>query len=225
MKAAIFDFDGVFTENSSGQQYREQLAQAGLFKKSSLEQTRQAVANYQQGNLSYEQANKRVGKAWLNGIEGQKYSRYQQEAKKFLQNFDYDRETGQQVIEHFNQEGYRTIIISSSPIEIIKIAAQKLGADKAVAGRSEVENGKYTGRFELDLAAKKSKGQYLKQHLQNVDLAQSYGFGDSPQDANFLKLVAQPIVINPSREMKRIAEEKGWPTHSNLKDYLKVIKA
>lgn len=224
MKAAIFDFDGVFTQESSGQQYREHLAQADLFKESSLKTTQEAVANYHQGDLSYDQANRIVGRAWLKGIKGQKHTRCQQEAKKFLQDFNYDQETGRQVIDHFKRKGFRTIIISSSPIEIIQIATQELGADQAVAGKSEVKDGRYTGQFEIDLAGRERKAQYINDNLQDVDLNQSYGFGDSPQDANFLQLVGYPIVINPSREMKQIAKEKGWTTYPNLKAYLEVLK-
>lgn len=223
MKATIFDFDGVFTENSSGDKFREHLVREGLFAQQSMAKIRKAVEQYQNNEISYNRANQQVGQAWLKGIKGQKHSRYQQEAEKFLQEFNYDQETGRQVIDHFKRKGYRTIIISSSPIEIIRIAVQELGADQAVAGKSEVKDGRYTGQFEIDLAGRRAKADYLQHNLEEVELEESYGFGDSPQDAEFLELVGKPIVINPSRKMEKIAAERGWNTYPSLEVYWRVI--
>ena len=43
------------------------------------------------------------------------------------------------------------------------------------------------------------------------DLAASTAYSDSHTDLPFLEAVGNPVVVNPDRELRRIAEERGWP--------------
>lgn len=223
MKAAIFDFDGVFTRESSGHMFRKHLTEKGLFEKESFEKCNEFIKLYRNDEMSYNQVNDKVSHLWLEGIKGEKISVYRKEGKEFLQKFDYENEVGREVVEHFNQRGYKTFILSSSPIEVIELVAKELGADRAVAGKSEVKDGVYTGEFELDLSQRLSKENYIRKNMSDLERPVSYGFGDSTQDLEFLELLGNPVVINPSRELKKKLEERSWPSYPNLKSFLQVL--
>jgi phosphoserine phosphatase len=44
-----------------------------------------------------------------------------------------------------------------------------------------------------------------------VDLEQSYFYGDSVTDAPMLDRVGHPRVVNPDPGLRKIARERGWP--------------
>ena len=43
------------------------------------------------------------------------------------------------------------------------------------------------------------------------DLAESTAYSDSHTDLPFLEAVGNPVVVNPDRELRRVAAERGWP--------------
>lgn len=223
MKAAIFDFDGVFTEESSAVEYMEYLNKNGAFRKESLLKIQEAVEEYFDGKLSYQEINSITGNGWLNGIKGKKEKELKKLAEGFVENFEYDKK-GKEVIDYYNDRGYLTIMMSSSPIEVIEIIADNLDAQKAVAATAKVKDGEYIEGYEIAMAGENKKAEYIKENLDHINLNDSYGFGDSPHDISFLELVGNPIVINPRREMKEIAKEREWDSYPDLESYLEVLK-
>ncbi len=43
------------------------------------------------------------------------------------------------------------------------------------------------------------------------DLEQSHAYSDSVTDLPLLELVGHPHAVNPEKELKEVAEERGWP--------------
>ena len=43
------------------------------------------------------------------------------------------------------------------------------------------------------------------------DLENSYAYSDSVTDVFMLETVGHPHAVNPDRELRRIAQERGWP--------------
>jgi hypothetical protein len=39
----------------------------------------------------------------------------------------------------------------------------------------------------------------------------STAYSDSHTDLPFLEVVGNPVVVNPDRDLRRIARERGWP--------------
>ena len=91
MKAAIFDFDGVFTEESSAVEYMKYLAENGAFREESLLEIKKTLEKYFDGKLSYQETNDITGKEWLKGIEGKKNSELKRLAEEFVENFEFDK--------------------------------------------------------------------------------------------------------------------------------------
>jgi hypothetical protein len=45
---------------------------------------------------------------------------------------------------------------------------------------------------------------------EGIDLARSYAYSDSITDQPMLELVGYPVVVNPDRDLQRIAREREW---------------
>lgn len=223
MKAAIFDFDGVFTEESSAVGYMEYLVKHGAFRKDSLVKIKEASDKYFDGELTYQETNDITGREWLKGIKGRKRKELKRLAEEFVEDFKYDRR-GKKVVDHFRDREYLTIMMSSSPIEIIEIIANNLDVQEVVAATAKTEDGRYVEEFKVNMAGENRKAEYIEENLDHIDLGKSYGFGDSPHDLSFLELVGNPIVIRPTDEMKKIAEKREWNLYKDLGAYLEVLR-
>ena len=72
----------------------------------------------------------------------------------------------------------------------------------------------WTGRLTSDHMSHKAKSQALKTAAatHNLDLAQSYAYGNSTADVPMLESVAHPQAVNPSRRLARVAQQNNWPT-------------
>ena len=73
-------------------------------------------------------------------------------------------------------------------------------------------DGVYTGRLEQRLYGT-AKAEALAEFaiVEDVELASSTAYSDSHSDVPFLEAVGNPVAVNPDRELRRTAEERGWP--------------
>jgi phosphoserine phosphatase len=87
-----------------------------------------------------------------------------------------------------------------------------LGADKVIATRMEVADGKYTGDIRF-YAYAENKAKAIKDLAgkRGYDLEQSYAYSDSVTDVHMLEEVGHPYAVNPDKELRRIARDRGWP--------------
>ncbi len=118
------------------------------------------------------------------------------------------------LIREHQAAGRRVFIISASPEEIVAPLAQFLGVDEAIASRAELdEDGRYTGAVEFW-----SYGPYKAEAIREaavrhgIDLDASYAYSDSATDLPMLEAVGHPVVVNPDRDLARVARERGWET-------------
>ncbi len=108
--------------------------------------------------------------------------------------------------------GEPVFIATAALEEIAETIARELGLDGAIASRAEVREGAYTGRLErrLDGVAKAEAVEELSR-ANEIDLSESTAYSDSHSDLPFLEAVGHPVAVNPDRELRRVAAERGWP--------------
>ncbi|MGI8848413.1 MAG: HAD family hydrolase [Candidatus Dormibacteria bacterium] len=117
-----------------------------------------------------------------------------------------------QLMEWHRQRGDLIFLVSASPHELIDALQRILDADGVVASDVEVKHGKYTGRI-LRLNHGDAKGAAVEEfaHAYNLDLTESYAYGDSLGDQAMLERVGHPVAVNPDSRLSALAEERGWP--------------
>ncbi|MCB2296927.1 HAD-IB family hydrolase [Clostridium tagluense] len=106
-------------------------------------------------------------------------------------------------IKWHKDQGHLIITISGSPIELVREMSIKYGFDDYIGTKYILnENDVYTGKIipMWDSASKQTAietfvGKY------DIDLQQSYAYGDTSGDYTMLKSISNPTAINPTKEL------------------------
>ena len=210
--AAFFDLDRTLISRSSS------LALAGTFRRRGLIGRRQLVkAGFAQlVFVRFGAGHGRVGQtadsamSILRGLSVDVMREIAEEAwEPVLKPLVY-REALDRAAEHAAR-GERVFIASAALHEVVEEVSTQLGFAGAIASRAEVRDGVYTGRLERRLfGAAKAEAVRELAAGQGIDLSSSTAYSDSHSDVPFLEAVARPIAVNPDRELRRVAVERGW---------------
>jgi HAD superfamily hydrolase (TIGR01490 family) len=116
------------------------------------------------------------------------------------------------LVARHRRDGQRVYIVSAALQEIVEALAHDLGFDGALGTVAEIDDGIYTGHSARALhgEAKAEAVRELAEH-ERIDLASSFAYSDSHTDLPLLELVGRPVAVNPDRELRRVARERGWP--------------
>lgn len=106
-------------------------------------------------------------------------------------------------IQWHKAQGHLVIAISGSPIELVREMSVKYGMDDYRGTIYQVdEKGIYNGEITPMWDAKsKNKAVLEIAEEYDIDLSASYAYGDTNGDFAMLKLVGNPFVINPTKEL------------------------
>ena len=116
------------------------------------------------------------------------------------------------LVERHREQGERVYVVSATLQEIVEAIAADLGFDGALGTICEVRDGRYTGRALRALHAD-AKADALRELAERdgLDLSACTAYSDSHTDLPFLEAVGHPIAVNPDRELRRAARDRGWP--------------
>jgi HAD superfamily hydrolase (TIGR01490 family) len=109
--------------------------------------------------------------------------------------------------------GRTVVIVSSAPDEVVRPIGEYLGVDDVIATKAEVgADGNYTGELSF-YGYGPNKATAIEEFAdrEGIDLAESYAYSDSATDVPMLRAVGHPSVVNPDRELARIARDEEWP--------------
>jgi HAD superfamily hydrolase (TIGR01490 family) len=117
-----------------------------------------------------------------------------------------------QLVERHRARGEAAYVVSATLQEIVEELARELGFDGALGSTCEIVNGVYTG-VSLRPCHGEGKAAAVRELAgrEGIDLSASSAYSDSHTDLPFLEAVGNPVVVNPDRELRRIAAERGWP--------------
>jgi HAD superfamily hydrolase (TIGR01490 family) len=116
------------------------------------------------------------------------------------------------LVEQHRERGEPVYIVSATLQEIVEAIADELGFDGALGTVCEVRDGAYTGKALRALHAENKAGCVRElAEAQGYDLEECTAYSDSHTDLPFLETVGHPVAVNPDRELRRAAAERGWP--------------
>jgi HAD superfamily hydrolase (TIGR01490 family) len=108
--------------------------------------------------------------------------------------------------------GRDVVIVSSSGEEVVGPIGEMLGADRVVATRMVVEDGRYTGEISFYAYGEgKAEAMRALADEHGYDLTQCYAYSDSATDQPMLEAVGHPFAVNPDKALRRLAAEQDWP--------------
>lgn len=108
----------------------------------------------------------------------------------------------------------REILLVSNAIEpLVKKIAEFLQIKNYICTELEITHDRYTGKIRGDIVYGKNKVPLIQKFMSanNVDLNNTWGYGDHLSDVYFLEMVAHPIVVNPAKKLLEIAKLRNWP--------------
>jgi len=202
---AIFDLDGTIIDNSSEKSFVKCLISKG----------KMPLANLASWGL-YLLKTRKLAVAKAN--------------KVYLRNMDYEyiqflaRECFWEHLEHhispkaqkeiqFHKEQEHVVVLLSGSLEILVVNFKEhLGMDMMMGYTLEVKDGIVTGGTVGLHPYEKNKAILAQQMAEeyDFDLSTSYAYGNNHTDAHILRLVGNPVAVNPDKKLRKIANKNGW---------------
>ena len=109
-------------------------------------------------------------------------------------------------------EGRPVYIVTAASHELAEMLAHVLSFDGGIGARSEIVDGRYTGRADGPFTYREGKAEAIRglAASEGIDLAESYAYSDSESDLPMLRAVGHPVAVNPDAALLRVAREEGW---------------
>jgi len=108
--------------------------------------------------------------------------------------------------------GEPVYILTAASQEMADLLALVLAFDGGLGSRSEIVDGRYTGRPAGPFNYREGKVVSMREvaDRDELDLSVSYAYSDSESDLPMLRAVGHAVVVNPDAELRRIAVTEGW---------------
>jgi HAD superfamily hydrolase (TIGR01490 family) len=119
-----------------------------------------------------------------------------------------------QAIKAHRDAGHRTVLVTGS----IETLAQPLAGlfDEVVGGHMHEKDGVLTGYLAKPPLVDEARAAWVRRYAEEhgLDLAASYGYGDSHADLVWLELLGNPHAVNPDTQLAREAQRRSWQIDS-----------
>jgi HAD superfamily hydrolase (TIGR01490 family) len=120
---------------------------------------------------------------------------------------------GKEHIAAHRAKGHLTVIATAAWELVSEKVRVQLGADDKIASITQFRNGRLTDELQNRLPYGEGKKVLAELYASDrgVDLKDCYLYTDSIADLPLLEAVGHPAAVNPGRDLRRLAEERGWP--------------
>jgi HAD superfamily hydrolase (TIGR01490 family) len=222
VEAAFFDLDKTVISKSSSLALTRPMFKAGLVSRSTLLKGAYAQLVYLMVGADEKRMDK-VKESMAALTKGWDRAQVEEIVRDALEDLidPYIYLEALDLMELHRAQGRKVFIVSSSPEEIVRPLAERLGDVDVIATRAEVEDGKYTGEIEFYCYGE-NKAVRMREiaEEQGLDLAESYAYSDSVTDLLMLEAVGHPVAVNPDRDLRREAEKRGW----QIRDFRRPVR-
>jgi HAD superfamily hydrolase (TIGR01490 family) len=222
-EAAFFDLDKTIVSRSSSLALSRPLYRAGLVSRGQLLRGAYAQLVYLLVGAD-EQKMERLKEGMLQLTKGWDRGQVERLVQDVLLDVidPYVYQEALDLIEEHRAAGRRIYIVSSSPEEVVRPLARHFGVSGVIATRAQVgADNKYTGELEF-YAYGEQKAEAIRDLARRarLDLAGSFAYSDSITDLPMLAVVGNPVAVNPDRELRHEAEERGW----DIRDFRNPVR-
>lgn len=212
-QAAFFDLDKTIIAKSSTLAFGKQFFAGGLINRRAVLKATYAQLVYM-GNGADEDQIDKVRRHITEMVDGWDVDQVRSIVAETLHDvvdpIVYDEAT--ELIAEHKAEGRDIVIVSASGAEVVEPIGEMLGADHVIATTIKTVDGKYTGEIDF-YAYGEHKATAIRELAvrRGYDLTRCHAYSDSATDLPMLEVVGHPTVINPDKELKAIALDRGWP--------------
>lgn len=220
--AAFFDVDGTISrEGLIGEMFRKMIKYELIDATKWHEEVKPAFSQWSRRIGDYDNYLMKMVDIYTDTVQNTEAFLIEHIARKVIEQngervYTYSRER----IKWHQEQGHLVIAISGSPIELVREMADKYGMDDYKGTVYEVgSNGIYNGVIHpmWDSDSKRSAVMEMAQK-HDLDLSESFAYGDTAGDFSMMKMVGRPFAVNPTKELiSKILQDP------KLKDKISVI--
>ena len=211
--AAFFDLDKTIIATSSALAFSKSFYAGGLINRRSVLRSAYAQFVFLAGGADHDQMEK-MREFLSRMVTGWPVDTVSEIVNDTLHNIVeplvYDEAVS--LIEDHRLAGRDVIIVSASGREMVEPIGAMLGVDAVIATQLAISEGRYTGEIDFYAYAENKATAIVELAEQRgYDLARSYAYSDSITDVHMLEVVGHPHVVNPDKELRRLAVAREWP--------------
>ena len=211
-KAALFDLDRTLLRVDSARLYtrfRRDRGEASL-----LEALRVALwaTQYTLGVIDAP----KVARKALEGFRGRAESWLEESCAEWFPRYVLPevQQAGRRAVKKHREAGDFVAIVTGATRYVAEPVAAELGIDHVICSELELDDeGCFTGRIIEPLCYGMGKIERTARIAEQEGflLEEASFYSDSITDLPLLEFVKAPIVINPDRRLRRVAQQRGWP--------------
>jgi HAD superfamily hydrolase (TIGR01490 family) len=206
----FFDIDRTITGEISGNALTKRAYKKGLLSTSDLLYALYLSLLYK---LKLKDPLKIIGTmtGWVKGISEQAMSELCTEVFEEVLLPSVFPEVRSEIQSHKENNG-KVVILSSALRPISQKLSENLEMDDIICSDLEVKDGYMTGRPIGRLCFGKEKEVRLKMYCEThkFQTSDAWYYGDSISDLPALLSVGNPVCVNPDKNLKKIAHQRGW---------------
>ena len=124
------------------------------------------------------------------------------------------QQAGRRAVQQHREAGDFVAIVTGATRYVAEPVAAELGIEHVICSELELDvEGRFTGQIVEPLCyglGKIARTARLAER-EGFSLEDATFYSDSITDLPLLEVVKAPIVINPDRRLRRIAQQRGWP--------------
>ncbi|MCK4348116.1 MAG: HAD-IB family hydrolase [Thermoplasmatales archaeon] len=147
-------------------------------------------------------------------FKGQSYHRIKETGRLFFVSYlkGIIKKKAVERINWHKKQGHLTFIVTSSPDIYVSHLTHHLKLDGYECSRLLFKNNYFVCKFESNDCLGKEKNNRLKLLADKfaIDLKNSYAYSDHESDIPFLASVGNPVIISPTLNLQKKANENGW---------------
>ncbi|MGL4990716.1 MAG: HAD-IB family hydrolase [Sarcina sp.] len=203
--AAFFDIDGTIYREGLITEVFKKIIKYELVKGEKWEnEVKPAFLKWDKRQGDYDEYLLKMVDIYIDAIKGLKKYHIDHIAKTVIEQkgdrvYTFTRER----IKWHKEQGHVVIAISGSPIELVKEMAEKYGMNDFRGTIYEItDEDTYSGEIKpmWDAVSKQNAIKELTEKY-NIDLSNSFAYGDTSGDFTMFENVGNPYAINPTREL------------------------
>lgn len=210
--AAFFDLDKTILATSASLALTQPLLNSGMITRMDIARGFHSQLTYHLFDASHERS-ERVKDSLSEMVRGWSVAQFDAVVAEALTTYIEPmvyREALDAIAAH-QAAGHDVIISSASADALVRPIMNMLGADGMIASVLEEKDGVYTGvisHYNYGEAKATAARDLARRH--GWDLESSWAYSDSITDEPLLRVVGNPVAVNPDKALVRVARDEGW---------------
>ena len=209
-KVAFFDVDGTIYRGNIIEALMDSEVEDKLLGNEFADEVHNLHDLLKNNKITYDEASRKVAISWTKGLQGKNYNLVVKNAERFIKkninNFYFFLKPLLTMLKNTHD----TIICTNEPQFVAEQISKTFGFTNSISTIFEVKKESFTGKVfkfnSTQLDKKNSVKEIIKNYSKNLSLA----FGDSIGDLGMLEEAENPICVNASPNLQKIATNRNW---------------